>query len=129
MAHRKHSFKPENVSVVQQEPLWFRRGVAESVYIAITEQDLNRDCGWHTLPPIHKELPQSRDLPPTVESHDHTNELVELADEGEQMSIQSSKLLPTLFKSSYTSKMSTPQELKPPQDLHCGFASGTGGRS
>ena len=50
--------------LVHQEPTWFKRGMAESTYIAIEVPDLNRDRGRHTLPPIYDKLLQSCD--PTV---------------------------------------------------------------
>ena len=61
MGYRKHSFTQDNVSVVHQEPTWFKRGVAESIHIAIVDPTLNRDRGRHTLPAIYREVLQPRD--------------------------------------------------------------------
>ncbi len=43
-----------------REKDWFRRGVAESIYIAEGRPSLNRDRGRHTLPPIYRQLLSSR---------------------------------------------------------------------
>ena len=42
--------------MLHQEPDWFKRGVAESIYIMQEEPMLNRDKGRHTLPEIYREL-------------------------------------------------------------------------
>ena len=62
--HRRHSMTPackvkirdSQVKVLHQEPNWFKRGVAESIYIMQEEPTLNRDKGRHTLPEIYREL-------------------------------------------------------------------------
>ena len=54
--YNKHSLSKENVSVLHQENDWYRRGVAESIYIAMEEPILNRDKGRHTLPAIYREI-------------------------------------------------------------------------
>ncbi len=69
MGYRRHSFTQDNVSVVQ-EATWFKRGVAESIHIALVDPSLNRDRGRHTLPAIYREVLQSHDRPPTVRSCD-----------------------------------------------------------
>ncbi len=51
-----HNFTKEDVAVKHQEKDWFRRGVAESIYIAEGRPSLNRDRGHHTLPPIYRQL-------------------------------------------------------------------------
>ena len=51
-----HSFTNENVSVLYQEPEWFKRGVAEAIYIHRESPSLNRDRGRHTLPAIYREI-------------------------------------------------------------------------
>ena len=58
-----HSFSKEQVSVLQQEPDWFKRGVAEAIHIQRESPSLNRDQGRHKLPAIYRELlsSQSRD--------------------------------------------------------------------
>ena len=69
----KHSITPagkvkipdSQVAVLHQEPDWFRRGVAESIYIMQEEPTLNRDKGRHTLPEIFREL-LTRDLTVTA---------------------------------------------------------------
>ena len=59
-----HSFSKEQVSVLQQEPDWFKRGVAEAIHIQRESPSLNRDQGRHKLPAIYRELLSSQ-------SHDH----------------------------------------------------------
>ncbi len=71
MQYNQHSFTTENVSVIQQEPGWFQRGVAEAIHISRRDPNLNRDRGRHLLPPIYREiLDTSRDLSPTSRSRD-----------------------------------------------------------
>ena len=60
-----HSFSEKEVEVLHQEPNWFRRGVAEAIFIAKEKPDLNRDRGRHTLPAIYRELLD-------ISSHDQT---------------------------------------------------------
>ena len=60
----KHSINPAGkvtipdtqVTVLHQEPDWFKRGVAESIHIMREAPILNRDKGRHTLPEIYREL-------------------------------------------------------------------------
>ena len=51
-----HTFSEKDVAVLHQESDWFRRGVAESIFIAKEKPDLNRDRGRHTLPVIYREI-------------------------------------------------------------------------
>ena len=69
-----HTFSEKEVSVLHQEQDWFRRGVAEAIYIDKERPDLNRDRGRHTLPAIYRELFNivSRDHPTTSGSRDIT---------------------------------------------------------
>ncbi len=76
MAQRSHSFSSDDVSVVHQEPSWFKRGVAESMHITLEDPSLNQDRGRHTLPAIYGELLQSRELPLTAESRDNATSSV-----------------------------------------------------
>ena len=71
----QHSFSEDEVSVLHQESDWFRRGVAEAIYITRQQPDLNRDRGRHTLPAIYRELFDivSRDGVSTSGSRDHNN--------------------------------------------------------
>ena len=66
MDQRRHSFSAEGVSVLHQESDWFRRGVAESIHIAMEDPDLNRDRGRHTLPAIYREILPNCDQPTTT---------------------------------------------------------------
>ncbi len=56
MDQNQHTFQQEEVSVLHQEPDWFRRGVAEAIHIAMENPVLNRDRGRHTLPAIYREI-------------------------------------------------------------------------
>ena len=51
-----HSFSTADVSILHQEPDWFRRGVAEAIYINREAPSLNRDSGRHNLPAIYREI-------------------------------------------------------------------------
>ena len=65
MDQRRHSFSSEGVSILHQETDWFRRGVAESIHIAMEDPVLNRDRGRHTLPAIYREILPTCDNPST----------------------------------------------------------------
>ena len=65
MERNQHSFSKEEVSVLHQEPDWFRRGVAESIHIAMRQPVLNQDRGRHTLPAIYREVLTTCDNPST----------------------------------------------------------------
>ena len=67
--YNKHSISEEKVSVLHQEPNWFKRGVAEAIHIAQEDPILNRDRGRHTLPSIYNQI-LSRDITSSAESHD-----------------------------------------------------------
>ena len=60
--YNKHSINKDSVKVLHQESNWFRRGVAEAIYIEKERPILNRDRGRHTLPVIYREIVNSRDL-------------------------------------------------------------------
>ena len=51
MEHRRHS-----VSVLHRETDWYRRGVAEAIYVQQESPCLNRGRERHILPAIYKEL-------------------------------------------------------------------------
>ncbi len=70
MIYNDHSFDPEQVSIVHQEPGWFHRGIAEAIHISWLDPNLNRDRGRHNLPAIYREITSSRDLASTRRSHD-----------------------------------------------------------
>ena len=61
----EHSFSLEEVSILHQEPDWFKRGVAEAINIHREAPSLNRDKGRHNLPAIYGEIltSPSRDHP------------------------------------------------------------------
>ena len=56
LAKEGHSFSKEQVSVLQQEPDWFKRGVAEAIHIQRESPSFNRDQGRHRLPAIYREI-------------------------------------------------------------------------
>ena len=62
LKEHKHQFLPDKVAVLHQEASWFKRGVAEALYIAQKAPTLNHDRGRHTLPVIYREIMQPRDL-------------------------------------------------------------------
>ena len=66
MEDRRHSVDEESVSVLHRESDWYRRGVAEAIYVQQESPCLNRGRERHTLPAIYKEL-----LPNTM-SRDQT---------------------------------------------------------
>ena len=66
MDQHRHSFSEEGVSVLHQESDWFRRGVIESIHIAMEDPDLYRDRGRHTLPAIYREILPNCDKPSTT---------------------------------------------------------------
>ena len=66
MEHRRHSVDEESVSVLHRESDWYRRGVAEAIYVQQESPCLNRGRERHILPAIYKEL-----LPNTM-SRDHS---------------------------------------------------------
>ena len=71
----QHPFTEQDVSVLHQESDWYRRGVAEAIYIASEKPDLNRDRGRHTLPVIYREILNigSRDCDVIPRSRDNNN--------------------------------------------------------
>ena len=56
----RHSFSDEGVSILHQEPDYFKRGVAEAIYIDSETPSLNRDRGQHELPAIYREIITSK---------------------------------------------------------------------
>ncbi len=52
---------------------WFRRGIAEAIWIAKENPSLNRDRGRHTLPPVYNQLLSSRDAHTTQGARDDTS--------------------------------------------------------
>ncbi len=60
IVEHSHNFTKEDVAVKHREKDWFRRGVAELIYIAEGRPSLNGDRGRHTLPPIYRQLLSSR---------------------------------------------------------------------
>ena len=46
----------DEVSVLHQEPEWFKMGVAEAIHIHLESPSLNRDRGRHHLPAIYREI-------------------------------------------------------------------------
>ena len=74
MEFNTHSFSNDDVTILHQEPGWFRRGVAEAIHIQRQNPNLNRDRGRHNLPPIYREIIESCGFPST-KSHDHTGTL------------------------------------------------------
>ena len=56
LAQTDHSFSTDEVSVLHQEPEWFKRGVAEAIHIHRESPSLNRDRGRHHLPAIYREI-------------------------------------------------------------------------
>ena len=65
-----HTFAEDAVSVLHKDSDWFRRGVAESIHIAIERPSLNRDRGRHSLPVIYREILVSRGGRLATESRD-----------------------------------------------------------
>ena len=55
------SFAPQPVTLKCKEKDWFRRGIAETIWIAKENPSLNRDNGRPILPPGYKQLLSSRD--------------------------------------------------------------------
>ena len=53
---RRHSIDEGSVSVLHRESDWFRRGVAEAVFIQREAPTLNQGRERHTLPTIYQEL-------------------------------------------------------------------------
>ena len=52
LKQHNHTFSSkDDVSVLQTESDWFKRGVAESIHILRKRPTINRDKGRHTLPP------------------------------------------------------------------------------
>ena len=72
MGAHNHSFAPETVTVKCKEKDWFRRGIAEAIWIAKENPSLNRDRGRHTLPPVYNQLLSSRDAHITQGARDDT---------------------------------------------------------
>ena len=56
LGQASHAFSSEDVSILHQEPDWFRRGVAEAIFINREAPSLNRDSGRHNLPAIYREI-------------------------------------------------------------------------
>ena len=56
LSRASHSFTNDEVSILHQEPDWFRRGVAEAIYIHRETPSLNKDSGRHNLPAIYREI-------------------------------------------------------------------------
>ena len=68
MEDRRHSVDETSVSVLHKESDWYRRGVAEAIFVQQESPSLNRGRERHILPAIYNELlPSSRDV--TSESH------------------------------------------------------------
>ena len=61
--YNTHTVDDFSVSILYKESDWFRRGVAEAIYIEAESPDLNHGRERHTLPPIYQ----------AVLSHDHTS--------------------------------------------------------
>ncbi len=72
MGAHNHSFAPETITVKCKEKDWFRRGIAEAIWIAKENPSLNRDRGRHTLPPVYNQLLSSRDTHTTQGARDDT---------------------------------------------------------
>ena len=67
MELRRHSVDKESVSVLHRETDWYRRGVAEAIFVQQESPCLNRGRERHILPAIYKEL-----LPNTMSRDDST---------------------------------------------------------
>ena len=67
MELRRHSVDEESVSVLHRETDWYRRGVAEAIFVQQESPCLNRGRERHILPAIYKEL-----LPNTMSRDDST---------------------------------------------------------
>ena len=60
LSQTTHSFSQEDVSVLHHESEWFKRGVAEAIFINRESPSLNRDSGRHNLPAIYREILTSK---------------------------------------------------------------------
>ncbi len=89
MGSHNHRFAPETVTVKCKEKDWFRRGIAEAIWIAKENPSLNRDRGKHTLPPVYNQLLSSRDAHTTQGARDDT----ETADNWRRPEVSGRKLL------------------------------------
>ena len=67
MELRRHSVDEESVSVLHRETDWYRRGVAEAIFVQQESPCLNRGRERHILPAIYKEL-----LPNTMSRDEST---------------------------------------------------------
>ena len=67
---RRHSVDETSVSVLHKETDWYRRGVAEAIYIQQESPSLNRGRERHLLPAIYNELlPNTMSRDSTSDSH------------------------------------------------------------
>jgi hypothetical protein len=55
-AHPSHTIKEADISILDQEQDWFKRGIKESIYIRLHKPTLNKDGGRHNLDPIWDSL-------------------------------------------------------------------------
>ena len=68
LQEQQHQFQDNDVAILHQEANWFKRGVAEAIYISQHQPTLNHDRGRHTLPAIYREILQDRDQRPGTRS-------------------------------------------------------------
>ena len=55
-----HTIMLENTKILSMEHKLFERGVMEAIYIRALKPSLNRDCGWHNLPPVWNNIIKER---------------------------------------------------------------------
>ena len=55
-----HTIMLENTKILSMEHKLFERGVKDSIYIRALKPSLNRDCGWHNLPPVWNNIIKER---------------------------------------------------------------------
>ena len=78
MIYNEHSFHPENVSIVHQEPGWYCRLIAQAVHMSWINRNLKQDRGCHILPAIYKEITTLSDLPFHKRSRDSSTTIMQL---------------------------------------------------
>ena len=70
MNYNKHSFDPQEVTVMDHDTNWLARGIREAIHITRTNPPLNRDRGRHHLPSVYDSILKSRDDYVIPESRD-----------------------------------------------------------
>ena len=55
-----HTIMLENTKILSMEHNLFERGVKEAIYIRALKPSLNRDGGWHNLPPVWNNIIKER---------------------------------------------------------------------